>query len=153
MKAERTTKGEHDLPGPEVIGIAERECRKLPLVDLDHSEVGFEIDPNDMARHGVAACCKNRFSGGRHRQFHAQSLYTSDDMSDSDDVAVRIHDDAGSRCTLCRDEIRSTRNESLTWYVRGCENLDKTWPRQASRRFDRTAQVLTGGWRSGEDQS
>ena len=80
--------------GLQRLGVSEPERGQVSFVDLDHRQIGLEVEADDGGVHGAAASRKDRTSVGRRRHFDAEPLCSSDNVGVGNDVTLGIDDDA-----------------------------------------------------------
>ena len=139
VEPERAAKCQHELTGAQMVGIPERQCGKIPFLDLEHREVRFEIDADDRGVNGAALRCENRVAGAGQPDVDAQPLRTGDHVRVRDDVAVRGDDHAGAGRALRGDEVCGASDRAVSGHVGGCEDLDHRRRRETGERFGRPA--------------
>ena len=138
------------MTGAQIVGIAERQRGKIPLVDLDYGDVRFEIDADNRRVYGAASRCEKRVAGDGQRDVDAQPLRTGHHVGVRDDVALRIDDHTRAGRALGGDEVCFASNDAFS----GHEDVAKIWTtagetKRASasvERLNSSAAVATDGF-------
>ena len=65
LQPQRAAERQHELPGAQRIGIAERQRRQAARVDLHDRDVGLVIDRHDLRADGPSAPLQDRSPGAR----------------------------------------------------------------------------------------
>ncbi len=141
VETERAAEREHQLPGAQPIGVADRERRQRRAAHLEQRQVGLLVHAGDLGVERPAARADDRLALDTRAKYHLDAACTLHDVVVGHHEPGGVHDYARARRPLLLDQSVGGRSVGVDDQPRS-DHLHHAGAHPRGQRLERRAQLV-----------